>query len=356
MDFSGRIAGLRVSLEREGLEGYVVSEGTNVLYFTGFPYRGRLLIPREGESRLYVHGVNYEFAKRTAEGCGVELVGWGERGDQRVAEEIKRLGLRRVGFDVLYVSVYLRFSRALRSVKLKPFRQLVKALRAVKDEEELTCLRRASELASEGMKTAFDAIKPGVHEFEVAAEAECTMRKRGSEGVAFDTIVASGVHSAFPHGGYPDERVSKGDLVVVDLGARFRHYRVDMTRTVVVGKPSAKQARIHEIVKGAQDKAFRRLKDGVRACDVDAAAREFIAKAGYGEFFVHGVGHGVGLEVHEPPGLNSNNEERLRAGNVVTVEPGIYVPDFGGVRIEDTVLVLGDGAEKLTEASYGLEV
>ena len=355
--FSGRIAGLRASLEREGLGGYVVSEKANVLYFTGFPYGGRLLIPRGGgESRLYVHGVNYELARRTVEGCGVELVEWGEKVDQRVAEEIRQLGLRRVGFDVLDVSVYLRFSRILRSVKLKPFRRLVEALRAVKDETELECLRRSAELTSEGMKTAFEMIKPGVHEFEVAAEVEYAMRRRGSEGVAFDTIVASGVRSAFPHCECTDKKVSKGDLVVVDLGARFRHYRADLTRTVVVGKPSVKQARIYEVVREAQDKASRRLKAGARACDVDAAAREFIAEEGYGEFFVHSVGHGVGLEVHEPPSLNPENKEQLKAGNVVTVEPGIYVPDFGGVRIEDTVLVLGGEAERLTEALYGFEV
>lgn len=347
---------MRASLEREGLEGYVVSEEANVLYFTGFPYGGRLIVPREGETRLYVHGVNYELARRTAEGCGVELVGWGEKVDQRVAEEVRRLELRRVGFDILDVSVYLRFSRVLRSARLKPFRRLVDVLRAVKDKTELKCLRRAVELTSEGMKTAFDVIKPGVHEFEVAAEVEYAMRRRGSEGVAFDTIVASGGRSAFPHGGCTDKRVGKGDLVVVDLGARFRHYRADMTRTVVVGKPSAKQARIYEVVREAQDRAFQRLKAGVRACDVDAAAREFIVKKGYGEFFVHSVGHGVGLEVHEPPSLNPENTERLRTGNVVTVEPGIYIPDFGGVRIEDTVLVLGGGAERLTEASYGFEV
>jgi Xaa-Pro aminopeptidase len=355
--FKGRIAGLRASLEREGLEAYVVSEETNVLYFTGFPYGGRLIIPREADSCLYVHRVNYELARRTVEDLEVDLVGWGAKADQRVAEEIRRLGLRgRVGFDALDVSVYSRFSKSLRSVKLEPFRRLVKALRTIKDETELKYLRKAAELTSEGLKAAFDVIKPGVREFEAAAEVEYAMRRRGSEGVAFDTIVASGFRSGFPHSECTDKKVSKGDLVVVDLGARFHHYRGDATRTVVVGKPSAKQLRIFEIVREAQDRAFKCLKAGVRACDVDATAREFIAEEGYGEFFVHSLGHGVGLEVHEPPSLNPDNEEQLRMGNVVTVEPGIYLPDLGGVRIEDTVLVVKGGAEKLTEAPYMFEV
>ncbi len=354
--FNDRIAGLKASLERENLEGYVVSENTNILYLTGFPYGGKLLIPREGESRLYVHGVNYELAKQTAKGCRVELVRWGEKNEQQVAAELRRLGIRHVGLDVLDVSVYLQLSRALKNIELKPFRRLVEALRTVKDETELKYLRKATELTSEGIRTAFEVIKPGVSELEVATEVEYSMRRRGSEGIAFDTIVASGVRSAFPHWDCTDKPVSKGDLVVVDLGARFRYYRADLTRTVVVGKPSAKQARIYEVVREAQDRAFKRLKAGVRACDVDTAAREFIAKAGYGEFFVHNVGHGVGLEIHELPSLNPENKERLEAGNVVTVEPGIYVPDFGGIRIEDTVLVLENGAEKLTEAPYIFEV
>lgn len=356
LSFNGRIEGLKASLERESLDGYVVSDEANILYFTGFPYGGRLLIPREEESRLHVHGVNYELAKRTAEACEVELVKWGKKADQQVAEEIRRLKFKHVGFDVLDVPVYLQFSRALSGVRLKPFRRLTEALRAVKDETELKCLRRAAELTSEGMKTALDVIKSGIHEFEVAAEVEYAMRRLGSEGVAFDTIVASGIRSAFPHGGCTDKTVSKGDLVVVDIGAKYGNYRADLTRTVVAEKPTAKQAKIYETVKEAQDKAFRHLKAGIRACDVDAVARESIAEKGYGEFFVHNVGHGVGLEVHEPPSLNPENTERLKAGNVVTVEPGIYIPDFGGIRIEDMVLVLRNGAKKLTEASYEFEV
>jgi Xaa-Pro dipeptidase len=175
------------------------------------------------------------------------------------------------------------------------------------------------------------------------------MRKLGSEGFAFDTIVASGTNSAFPHGGCTNRKIESGDLVMLDLGAIYGYYRTDMTRTVVMGKPSAEQAKIFEIVRKAQDKAFQKIQDGSRASDIDLWARNTIIDEGYGDKFVHGLGHGLGLEIHEPPTLNSESKEILRTGNVVTVEPGIYIPNFGGVRIEDTVLIRKQKAEKLTK-------
>jgi Xaa-Pro dipeptidase len=180
------------------------------------------------------------------------------------------------------------------------------------------------------------------------------MRKQGSYGTAFETIVASGSCSAFPHGGCSEREIRKGDLVVVDVGATYKFYRSDMTRTFVVGKPSEKQKKLHQTVKTAQDKAFETVKPNVKAKDVDAAARKVIADAGYDEFFVHSLGHGVGLEVHEPPTLSPESKDTLAAGNVVTVEPGIYLVGYGGVRIEDTVLVQKNGAEKLTKGPYAL--
>ncbi|RLI44753.1 hypothetical protein DRO69_06690 [Candidatus Bathyarchaeota archaeon] len=144
--------------------------------------------------------------------------------------------------------------------------------------------------------------------------------------------------------------------MVIDIGAKHQHYRADLTRTVTAGKPSSRQVKIHKIVREAQNRAFQKVKAGVKACDVDAVARRLIEEEGYGEYFVHGLGHGVGLDIHEPPALNPEAKDRLTVGNVVTVEPGIYIINFGGIRIEDTVLVGEDGAERLTEASYVLEV
>jgi Xaa-Pro aminopeptidase len=198
-------------------------------------------------------------------------------------------------------------------------------------------------------------VAAGIREYEVAAEIEYAMRKQGSSGTAFETIVASGVYSAFPHGCCSDRKIREGDLVVVDVGATYKSYRSDMTRTFVAGNPSEKQKKLYQIVKKAQEKAFEAVKPNVKAADVDAAARKIIADAGYGDCFVHNLGHGVGLEVHEPPTLSPDSKDVLAAGNVVTVEPGIYLVGYGGVRIEDAVLVQRNGAEKLTNGPYALD-
>jgi Xaa-Pro aminopeptidase len=355
-NFNHRAKALRSSLQKEELDGYIISNESNILYFTDFQGEARLLMLRNGENHLYVYGVNYERAKHTAKNCSTELIKMGEKADLKITENIKKLGLRRLGFDTMDASAFMRLQSALKDVRFEAKEKLAWKLRKVKDEVELKLMRKASELASEGMKTAFEILKPGLQEYEVATEIEYAMRKNGSDGVSFDTIVASGIRSAFPHGGCTDRRIQKGDLVVIDLGAKYRNYQSDLTRTVIAGKPSPKQTKIYEVVKEAQRKTCESLRAGVKACEVDRIARQSIEKKGYGEFFVHSLGHGVGLDIHEPPSLNPENNEALKAGNVVTVEPGIYIVDFGGVRIEDTVLVLRNGAERLTEAPYELDI
>ncbi|MFQ5837124.1 MAG: M24 family metallopeptidase, partial [Candidatus Bathyarchaeia archaeon] len=324
-----RVNTLKGAFEKKRLDGYIVADETNILYFTGFLGAVRLLVPKESENILYVYRLNYEEAKQTAKNCRVEPVKRGESANQKVADQVKSLKLKQLGFDAIDASAYMKLAKALKGIKLKAQSKLVWTLRRVKDETELKYIRKAAELTSEGMKTALETIKPGLREYEVAAEVEYTMRRKGSGGVAFDTIVASGPRSAFPHGGCTDRTIRRGDLVVVDIGAKHQHYRADLTRTVTVGKPSSRQVKIHKVVREAQNRAFQSVKAGVKACDVDAVARRLIEDEGYGEYFVHGLGHGVGLDIHEPPALNPETKDKLKAGNVVTVEPGIYITDFG---------------------------
>ena len=189
-------------------------------------------------------------------------------------------------------------------------------------------------------------------EYEVAAEIEYAMRSRGAGPTAFETIVASGACSAFPHGGCTGREIRDGDFVVVDIGATSEYYCSDMTRTFVAGTPSERQTLIYDTVKAAQQKAFEAMKPGMPVADLDATARNVIAESGFGDFFVHRLGHGVGLEVHEPPSMGATSKEKLAAGYIVTDEPGIYIPGYGGVRIEDTVLITRDGAERLTIGPY----
>ncbi|MEM2609499.1 MAG: Xaa-Pro peptidase family protein [Candidatus Bathyarchaeia archaeon] len=344
------------AFDGKGFDGFLIANEANMLYFAGFPGAACLLLPRDGENMLYVYGVNYEQAKAEGKGFCVELVGRDENLMAKVAVQAVEFGIKKLAFDSLTVESYRGLARRLRGkAMLKPMSKLVWELRKVKDPGEIELMRKAGELTCEGMKAAYEAVRPGVREFEVAAEIEYAMRRKGSWGTAFETIVASGFRSAFPHGGCTDKQIREGELVVVDIGACYRYYRSDMTRTLVAGKPSEKQERLYEIVKMAQQKAVQAVKAKAKARDIDTIARKIIEEAGYGANFVHGLGHGVGLEVHEPPVLSQQSRDRLAAGNVITVEPGIYIVGFGGIRIEDTVLVREHGVEKFTDGFYTLE-
>ena len=344
-----------IAFEKAHFDGYLVFNQSNLTYFTGIQGISALLIPKDGESRIYVYGINYEQTRVTAKGTSVDLVDRGEDFMEKIARQTTQQGIKNLAIDAMGVEGWRslsKYSRGKTKLKIKP--GFVSQLRAAKNAEEISLMRRAGELTSLGMKTAQETLKSGLKEYEVAAEIEYAMRKNGSYGTAFETAVSSGPAAAFPHGGCTDRKIRQGDLVVVDIGAVFKNYRSDMTRTLVAGKPTEKQLKIHNVVKTAHEEAFTVIRPRAKTRDVDAAARRIIEKAGYGEFFVHGLGHGVGLDIHEPPTLNPTSKEKLQAGNVVTDEPGIYLVGYGGVRIEDTVLVTKDGAEKLTVGANGL--
>jgi len=355
-----RVEALKKTFQKE-FDGYLITNPFNMLYFTELLGAADslgtavMLIPSKDESIFYVYGVNYEWIKAEAKNCRVELVKRGEKFFKKIAEQIRSQKLKKIGFDAMSLQMHQKFSKVLRNTKLEAKSEYIWNLRRVKDEDELKKIRKAAELTVEGMQTAYNTIRTGLREYEVAAEIEYTMRTHGSYGTAFESIIASGVRSAYPHGGCGNRKLKNGDVVVVDIGAAYKNYRGDMTRTFVVGKPSAKQEKIYTIVKTAQEKAFQKIRDGVKAAEPDAVARSIIDRAGYGEYFVHGLGHGIGLEVHEQPVLNSTSKDVLKTGNVVTDEPGIYIVGFGGFRIEDTVLVNKDKAERLTKGQYVLK-
>ncbi len=347
----------RLAFEKKGFDGFLITNEANILYFAGFPGAACLLFSKDGENFLYVYGVNYEQAKAEGEGFNVELIKRDENLIAKVAAKVKDSGLKKLAFDTLTSRDYRHLAKELHGKSKITFQNnLVWMLRRVKDDEELALMRKAGELTCQGMKAAYEFIKPGIKEYQVAAEIEYSMRINGSWGTAFDTIVASGPRSAFPHGGCTEREIREGDLVVVDIGASYRYYRSDMTRTFTAGKPSEKQKKIYEIVKTAQEKAFNSIRSGVKAKKIDAEAREIIDEAGYSENFVHSLGHGVGLEIHEPPTLSQQSKDKLELGNVITVEPGIYIVGFGGIRVEDTAIVQKKGAEKLTSGWYTLEI
>ncbi|MFW6117041.1 MAG: M24 family metallopeptidase [Thermoproteota archaeon] len=346
----------RLSLDQKESNGFLILDAANLLYFTGFPAGAGLLVSQASEPILFVYHLNYLQAEIEVEDFHLHSLKRGGKFMERIADRVKTLGIQRLAVDTLTWQNYRKLTQNLSGnteIELKD--EVIWKLRKVKDEEEFNLMRKAAQLTSKGMEAGCKAIKPGIREYEVAAEIEYAMRKKGSEGTAFQTIVASGPRSAFPHGGCTDRKIREGDLVVVDIGAIYQHYRSDMTRTVCAGEPSKKQKEIYKIVKQAQEEAFQALKPNAEAQEVDQAARKVIQEAGYGDYFVHGLGHGVGLEIHEPPTLNSESKDQLKAGNVVTIEPGIYLEEFGGIRIEDTVLVRSDEPEKLTQGPYTLK-
>ena len=348
-----RFDALKQSVAKQGLAcNFLIFNPYNIAYFTGFSGATALLIPEQGENILFVGGVNYEQAKNEAKGLSVELL---KRGENLMEKIAKQACAKKYAVDALPIESWRSLAKAVGGEeKLEPAGSLILKLRSVKDEGEIKLIRDACKLASEGMQVASELIRPGVKEKEVAAEVEYAMRKKGSDGTSFDTIIASGASSAYPHGSCSSRTIREGELVVVDLGANFGFYRSDMTRTFSAGKPDEKQRKIYATVNAAHQKAFETIKAGVQAQEVDAAARRSIEAAGFGDFFVHNLGHGVGLEIHEAPVLSPDSKDTLEPGNVVTDEPGIYIPGYGGVRIEDTVLITPEGAEKLTVGPYTL--
>jgi Xaa-Pro dipeptidase len=349
-----RIELLRSSIKDE-FDGYLVRSPVNMLYFTGVSGGIMLTVPIDGEANLYVYGVNYEQVKADANHCTVRRAKHWKDFTTKLQKQFSEQNLKHVAFDSMDFEENHKLQKAVKSsTNLEPRSEFVWSLRRIKDDGELKRMRTAADLTVKGMEIAHEKMIAGLREFEVAAEIEYGMRVYGSQGVAFETIVASGPHSAFPHGGCGERKMEIGDVVVVDIGATYQHYRSDMTRTFVVGTPSEKQENIYAVVKDAQQTAFMGMRDGKKAKEIDARAREVIKNAGYGKHFVHGLGHGIGLEVHEQPVLNSRSKDTLRTGNVVTDEPGIYLVNFGGFRVEDTVLISQNKAERLTNGLYDL--
>jgi len=352
-----RIEALKeLAFEKKDFDAFLVTNESNLLYLTGTPGATCLLIPKKGENTIYVYGVNYEQTKAEAKDFKVELVKRGQKLGEKIGPGLKALKVKKLASDTIDYELHRLLTKAIRGhAKLKVKGDLVQGLRKVKDEEELKRMRKAGEITVAAMKAAYETIRPDVTEIEVAAEIEYAMRKEGGYGTAFGTIVASGIRSAYPHGGCAERKIHKGDLVVVDIGAVYEYYCSDMTRTFVAGEPSRKQEKLYEVVKKAEEAAYHTIRAKARGKDVDQAARKIIEDAGYGEYFNHGLGHGVGLNVHEGPVLSPISKDRLAVGNVVTDEPGIYIPDFGGVRIEDSVLVKQRVPEKFTNGFYNLK-
>jgi Xaa-Pro aminopeptidase len=261
------------------------------------------------------------------------------------------LKLKRVGFEStsLVVSSHQSLIKKLaNAAELIPLEEEIKNLRGIKDAQELVSIRTAIDISSNAFLHINEMLKEGALEREIALEMEFFMKRNGAEAISFDIIIASGKRSALPHGKATDKRIERGDFILIDFGSKYQGYHSDQTRTVVCGKPSSEQKRVYQVVMEAHDKAIEIIRPGIPIQKVDATARDHIQEKGYGEYFGHGTGHGIGLAVHEEPGINAESNGLVQEGMVFTIEPGIYIPDWGGVRIEDMIRVTPQGAEVLT--------
>lgn len=258
---------------------------------------------------------------------------------------IKKYNIKKLAYEDAFmtVSFYNSLKDKLENVEFIPLKESEGNIRIIKDQEELNNIKKAAEIADRAFNHILGYIKPGVAERDIAIELEFFMKNNGATGLSFESIVASGWRSSMPHGVATDKKINLGELLTLDFGCVYNGYCSDMTRTVVIGKADEKQKKIYNIVLKAQIEALGHIKPGVLGKDVDKIARDIITEAGYGDYFGHSLGHGVGLVIHEEPRLSSVGETALEANMVVTDEPGIYIPDFGGVRIEDLISVGKDG-------------
>jgi Xaa-Pro aminopeptidase len=343
---------LQKLLRKESLDALVITNPADWYYLSGFTGEAGILIVGPRHVTLVTDG---RFTVQAAEELrGVTVVEQKEGLHRSCGELLKNLRAKRVGFDPNQVTVrhcQLLKKAAGKGTQFKETAGLVASLRARKDATELAQMRKAALLASEVVEYAIGLLKPGVREFEVAAEVEYQMRKRGASGAAFESIVAFGVRGALPHARPTAKRLRKNELVVLDLGAILGKYCSDITRTVYVGKAPAKVRLWYQAVLEAQKAAIDAIRPGKSAGEVDAAARRVLAAYRLDQYFVHSTGHGLGLEVHEDPRLAKGQKTQLASGNVITIEPGVYIAGVGGIRIEDDVVVQQGHGEVLTRAS-----
>jgi Xaa-Pro aminopeptidase len=351
MDVAGRIGRLRATFDPAGCDALLVTSLVNIRYLTGFTGSAALLLVLADDT-LFVTDGRYRDQAATqlaAAGvdAGIEITATGQR--ELVAAAAA--GLPTLGLEaehVTWAQVRAYDADWFGGTPLVATAGLVEELRLRKDDGEIARIEAAAHIADRALASVRPLLLEAPTEAELGLELDAAMRRLGASGPSFETIVASGPNAAMPHHRPGPRRIGEGDLVVLDFGATVDGYRSDMTRTLMVGEPTATQARMLEVVIESQAAGVAAVGPGVACRDVDAATRAVIAAAGWGDAFVHGTGHGVGLDIHEAPRVGSTSGATLAAGQVVTVEPGVYLPEHGGVRIEDTVVVTDDGCRPLT--------
>ena len=351
-----RIEKLQKNLKNN--EAFIVNYGPNRFYLSGFNSSAGVIVITKSSADLIIDFRYYEKAKRVVKSCNVILT---DKLWQQINDILKAQSVKKVYTETRTISLgeFLAFKKNLSGFEVsedKSQEDYLYSLRAVKSMEELDFMRQAQALTDDGFEYILDYIRQGKTEKAIALELEFYMRKRGSDGIAFDFIVVSGENSSLPHGTPTDRVLQNGDFITMDFGAKYNGYCADMTRTVALGGVSDKQRLVYDTVLKAQLEALKQIKAGAVCKEIDAVARNIIDNAGFKGCFGHGLGHSVGIEVHESPSFNLRDETKLQSGMVLSVEPGIYLENEFGVRIEDVVCITDNGYENLTKSPKDLIV
>ncbi|CEG22941.1 Xaa-Pro dipeptidase [Planococcus massiliensis] len=346
---------LRNEMAEQNIEALLVTSSYNLRYITNFTGSAGLALVTKDRAFFIT---DFRYTEQASEQVTeFEVVQAKTNLLEEAAEKAKELGIKALAFEQDYVtySSYLQYKEKL-AAELEPVSGLIEKIRMIKTPEEVEILKAAAKIADDAFEHICGFIKAGQTELEISNELEFFMRKQGATSSSFDTIVASGHRSALPHGVATDKIVEQGDMITLDYGALYNGYISDITRTVAVGEPSEKMKEIYQIVLDSQLLGVEKIGPGMTGIEADAIARDYIKSKGYGEAFGHSTGHGIGLEVHEGPGLSFKSQTVLEPGMAVTVEPGIYLPGIGGVRIEDDILITESGNVRLTNSTKELRI
>ncbi|MER2000028.1 MAG: Xaa-Pro peptidase family protein [Lysinibacillus sp.] len=344
---------LREALKEQQIDALLITSDYNRRYMTGFTGSSGVAII-SADAAVFITDFRYtEQANKQVQ--GFDIVQHSGLIHQEVAEQVKKLGVETIGFeqDTMTYATYELYKQVI-SAKFVPVSGLIEKIRLIKTPEEINIIKVACEIADKAFSHILTYMKPGITELDVSNELEFFMRKQGATSSSFDIIVASGLRSALPHGVATNKVIEQGDFVTLDFGAYYNGYISDITRTVAVGEPNAKLVDMYNTVLESQLLALEKVGPGMTGREADAVARDYLASKGYAEAFGHSLGHGIGLEVHENPGLSMRSSTVLQPNMVVTIEPGVYIPGVGGVRIEDDIVITETGNEILTHSSKQL--
>ena len=355
-------------MEGKDLDCVVILGEANLAYLTGYRGPGALLISKDGVKKLLVPLLEVYRAEELVKDaeilpytsypvkrCIYDNVLY-KRLKEAIVYILKELGAHKVGVDISEGDYDIIFYVKEKFKNIADISEVLKEMRSIKDPKEIEAIIQAIRIAERGLAKSLDLIKDGMSEIEVAGIVEFGMRKAGANGYAFPTIVASGPNAAYPHAVPSDKPIGKHEPIVVDLGALYNNYCSDLTRTLFIGGVDPEIKRVLEAVIEAQEEAIDIVEPGVKACEVDMKAREVLAKYDLDKYFIHSLGHGIGIEVHEAPTLSSNSDTELKSGMIITIEPGIYIKGKYGIRIEDDVLVTKSGRTILSSMNKLIEL